>query len=423
MDATNEERLDALVIGAGFAGLATGARLKREADLRFAILERGDGVGHFWSRTYDRIHLHSPDHDLPDDGGLRATLPQLLRRDELLGYFRGYAAHHGLDGHLRLGTEARRIRDEGGEYRWRVETPRGVLRARFLAVATSVNRVPKRVALDGEGRFDGRVMHSAEYRNPTPFAGRSVLVVGSGNSGAEIALDLARGGASGVAMWVRAPRHFVPLSQVLALYKVFKALGQMSEAKLDAGHALTRGTPAFAREVWRRDLPMRALSVDLSRYGIRKPANGPVHDMMFAHRIPVMDVGAVDAIRDGSLRVIDGNARGLLGLTRQGVRFSDGEERFDDVILATGYEPGLERLLADPALTAPAYGCAHWPVTDGRCRSTVSPSLFFPGFDVTPLGGVSLGRWGWEVGDRIAEAAREGARYGSPARISRSMDA
>lgn len=406
MSAAAEETLDAVVVGAGFAGLATGARLRREPGLRFAVLERGGAVGHFWRGTYDRIRLHSPDHDLPHDGGLRAALPLLLSRDELLGYFRAYAAHHALDAHLRLDTEAVRIEHLGGEFSWRVETSRAVLRARYVAVATSVNRVPKRAALPGEADFAGRVLHSGEYRNPGPFSGRSVLVVGSGNSGAEIAYDLARGGAGSVAMWVRAPRHFIPLEPTLTLYRVFRALGQMSESKKAAAHALTRGTADFDREVRRRDLAMRALSVDLSRYGIRKPAAGPVHDMMYAHRIPVMDVGAIGAIRDGSLRVIDGNARPLVGLTRDGVRFGDGEERFDDVILATGYEPGLERLLPDRALTGPAHGCAHWPLTDGRCRSRVNPSLFFPGFDVTPLGGVSLGRWGWEVGDRIAEAAR-----------------
>ncbi len=403
---TPEETLDAVVVGASFAGLATGARLRREDGLRFAVLERGDGVGHFWSRTYDRIHLHSPDHDLPHDGGLRKALPLLLKREELLGYFRGYAQHHQLDEHLRLGTEATRIEHTTGAFPWRLETSKGVLRARCVAVATSVNRLPRRVTLGGEERFGGRVLHSGEYRNPTDFAGRSVLVVGSGNSGAEIALDLAQGGARAVSMWVRAPRHFIPLSPTLTLYKVARAFGQMSEAKQAASHALTRGTPAFDREVRTRDVVMRALSVDLSRYGIRKPTTPPVHGMMYEHRIPVMDVGAVKAIRDGSIRVIDGNVRAIEALTAGGVRFSDGEERFDDVILATGYEPGLERLLADADLTGPAHGCAHWPITDGRCRSRVRPTMFFPGFDVTPLGGVSLGRWGWEVGDRIAEVVR-----------------
>lgn len=392
---------DVLVVGAGFAGLATAARLRRSPRVRFALLEQGDGVGSFWKGTYDRVRLHSPDHDLPHDGGLRAGYPMLLGREKLIEYFSAYAAHHELAPHLRLGTRVERVRAQPGAHPWRVETSRGVLHARYLAVATSVNRVPVETRLDGAEGFAGRVLHSAAYRNPTSFRGRSVLVVGSGNSGAEIAVDLLDGGARAVAMWVRAPRHFIPLAPVLALYRTFRALGQMREAKLAATHALTRGTPAFDREVRTRDLPMKLLSADLSAFGIRKPEVGPIHGMLYHHRIPVMDVGAIARIRDGSLRVIDGNVRAIRGLSADGVVFADGEERFDDVVLATGYEPGLERFMDDRALFEDAHGHRHWPVTDGRCRSRVNPSVFFPGFDVTPLGGVSLGRWGWEVGDRI----------------------
>lgn len=394
--------MDVLVVGAGFAGLGTGARLRRARGVRFAILEQGGSVGQFWKGTYDRVRLHSPDHDLPQDGGLRRRYPLLLSRDQIVGYFQAYTDHHDLTPHLRLGTRVERVEELSGDYPWHVETNRGVLRARYLTIATSVNRIPKRTKLAGAESFGGRVLHSADYRNPAPFRDRCVLVVGSGNSGAEIALDLVEGGARSVAMWVRAPRHFVPLAPTLALYRTFRALGQMSEKKLAATHALTRGTAAFDREVRMRDLPMKLLSVDLSRFGIRKPEAGPIHEIMYHHRIPVMDVGAIARIRDGSIRVIDGNVRAIRGLTPTGVAFADGEERFDDVILATGYEPGLEKFLGEKDLLGSEHGHAFWPLTDGRCRSRVRPSVFFPGFDPTPLGGISLGRWGWEVGDRIA---------------------
>ena len=61
---------DALILGAGFAGLGAAARL-RQAGVPFAVLEQGPGVGAFWKGTYDRVRLHSPDHDLPQDGGLK----------------------------------------------------------------------------------------------------------------------------------------------------------------------------------------------------------------------------------------------------------------------------------------------------------------------------------------------------------------
>ena len=82
------EPLDALVIGAGFCGLGAGAALRARGVERFAILEQGGEVGHFWTKTYDRIHLHSAFHDLPDDGGLRRRFGIFLTRSQLLDYFR-----------------------------------------------------------------------------------------------------------------------------------------------------------------------------------------------------------------------------------------------------------------------------------------------------------------------------------------------
>ena len=106
----------------------------------------------------------------------------------------------------------------------------------------------------------------------------------------------------------------------------------------------------------------------------------------------------------GAIRVLDGNERPLEGLAEDGARLGGRVEPFDDVVLATGFEPGLEEFVDVPALLGPALWWKRHPLTDGRCRSRVHPTVFFPGFDRTPLGGLSLGRWGWEVGERMAEA-------------------
>jgi hypothetical protein len=127
-------------------------------------------------------------------------------------------------------------------------------------------------------------------------------------------------------------------------------------------------------------------------------------ELYHAGRIPTFDQGAIPKIRSGAIRVIDGNRRPIECFTEEGVRFGDGAERFDDVVLATGFEAGLEEFIADRELLGPVLFWKSHPLTDGRSRSRIHPSLFFPGFDRTPLGGVSLGRWGWEVGERIAEA-------------------
>jgi indole-3-pyruvate monooxygenase len=401
------ETSDALVVGAGFCGLAAGAALRARGVRRFAIVEQGARVGHFWTQTYDRLHLHSAFHDLPRDGGLRRDYPIFLSRDELLDYFARCAELHGLAPHLRLGTRVERIHrlplaEAGME--WELETTRGPLRARYLAVATAVNRVPKEPELPGRAGFRGRVLHSAAYRNARPFAGRSVLVVGSGTSAAEIAPDLVEGGAKAVALWVRAPRHFIPIRRMELLFRVFRLLGALSEKQAAATHRVTWGTPEFERIIAARDRLTALLSVDLSRYGIRKPERGPMAELCHAGRIPTFDQGAIGKIRSGAIRVIDGNRRPLEGSVENGVRLGEGSEPCDDVVLATGFEPRLDEFLDVPELLGPVLFWKRYPLTDGRSRSRVHPSVFFPGFDRTPLGGQSLGRWGFEVGECIADA-------------------
>jgi len=402
------EELDVVVIGAGFAGLATGAALRARGVRRFAILEQGDDVGHFWSKTYDRLHLHSAWHDLPHDGGASARYPMFKARDDLIDYFRGYALRHGLAEHLRFGERVLRITQlgsgRGDDADWRIETGRRELAARYLAVATAINRAPQIPPLVGREGFSGRVLHSSEYRNAEPFRGRRMLVVGSGNSAAEISLDLAQGGAGAVSMWVRGPRHFIPLRWMRRIFRTVRLLGQFSEPKMDARHRITFGTPEFEQAIAGPDRIASRFSADLSRYGIRRPERGPAFETFRNGRIPTYDVGAIEEIRRGRIHVIDGNERPIEGFEEEALRIGGDRERFDAVILATGFQPKLEEFLGEPRMLGPVRWLKRSALTDGRSRSSVLPSAFFPGFDPTPIGGLSLGRWGWEAGERIAEA-------------------
>src|SRR5262245_60240522 len=162
MPAMPAERLDAVVIGAGFCGLGAAAALRRRGVERFAVLEQGDQAGHFWSRTYDRLHLHSAFHDLPHDAGLRRDYPIFLSRDELLDYFARYVALHRLAPFLRFGTRVVRLaRIDPGAHdgaEWELETSAGSFHVRTVAVATAVNRVPKRPKIPEQEAFRGSVL-------------------------------------------------------------------------------------------------------------------------------------------------------------------------------------------------------------------------------------------------------------------------
>jgi len=152
-----------------------------------------------------------------------------------------------------------------------------------------------------------------------------------------------------------------------------------------------------------RDAEPRLFSVDLSAFGIRKPPYGPMLETFMTGRIPVFDQGAIRLIRQRAIRIVDGNLRPILTFTRDGVQLGSSAERFDTVLLATGFEPRLGEFIDDhQTLLGTVRWRRNFPLTDGRCRSRPVSSAFFPGFDQSVNGGLSLGRWGWEVGERIA---------------------
>src|SRR5205085_5232233 len=126
-----------------------------------------------------------------------------VSRDGVVRYLESYVRHHGLD--VRTGVEVQRVeRSDDGE-EWLLGTPDSTLHARYVVVATGYNHTPVLPDWPGRDGFSGDLIHGQDYRNPEPYAGRDVLVIGSGNTGAEIAVDLVEGGAARVRVAVRTP--------------------------------------------------------------------------------------------------------------------------------------------------------------------------------------------------------------------------
>lgn len=350
-------RTEALVIGAGPAGLALGACLQLAA-VPFLILERGDRVGPVWHRHYDRLHLHTPrsTSSLPHLP-LPRSFPRYPSRAQVIAYLEEYAAHFGLAPLFREEVlSARRV--DGG---WEVRTAGGLYRARQLVIATGFSRVPVVPSWPGEGEFNGRILHSSEYRNARPFRGQRVLVVGFGNSAGEIALDLAENGAEAV-MAVRGPVNVIPRDvlgiPIVRIGLLFRRLPP-------------RLTDAVARRLGRLTVG------DLSRYGLRRAPYGTMTQITRHARLPLIDIGTLALIRDGRIRV-----RGdLLRFTPSGVVFANGEaEDFDAVVLATGFRAAVDEFLEAPG-TCDERGT---PLSSGR--EALVPGLYFCGFRVTPGG-------------------------------------
>jgi hypothetical protein len=313
---------DIVVIGAGPAGLATSACLRQQG-LAHVVLEREQTVGSAWRRHYDRLHLHTT----KTCSGLPLTpwpksAPRYPSREQMVQYLQAYAAEHRVE--PRLGTTVHAVKRRGD--RFTLETSSGVMTPRVVVMATSYNGVPNLPSLPGLAGFQGTVVHAGEYRNATPYRDKRTLVVGCGNSGAEIALDLAEQGVD-VAMVVRGPVHVVPRDMLGQPTQHTNIL--LSHLPLGLRDAIAVATVGL-------------LVGDLSHWGIVRPAAGPNRMIEETGRVPLLDIGTVAMVKQGKICVLPA-AREILP---HGVRFAGGAEHpFEALIFATGYTPGLGRLI------------------------------------------------------------------------------
>jgi cation diffusion facilitator CzcD-associated flavoprotein CzcO len=367
--------IETLIVGAGPAGLAVAACLKR-AGREAGIVERERTVGSAWRRHYERLHLHTvkahsslPHLPFPRD------FPKYVPRARFVEYLDAYASAFELRPELGVTVERAEPIDGG----WRVETSAGSRESRFVVIATGYNRAPHRPQF--AGRFDGTILHSAEYKSGQPFAGQRVLVVGVGNTGGEIAVDLVEQGAAAVDLCVRGPVHVVKRdpfgipAQVMGL--------------------MTAWIPLPVRD------PMFKLLVkmtvgNLSRWGLTAPDEGIVAQVNRTGRIPLIDIGTVALIKEGKIGV----RPDLRELTAHGATFADGAAaEYDAIVLATGYRPSLEKLVPASVLDERGLPRRH------GCESEVK-GLFFAGFN-SPVTGMlrEIGREARRIAAEIARLA------------------
>jgi putative flavoprotein involved in K+ transport len=186
---TTQERYDVVVIGGGQAGLSVGHFLKRTG-LRFLIVDASARIGDVWRRRWDSLRLFTP---AKFDGlpGMRFPAPanSFPTKDQMADYLEAYAARFELP--VRTGTRVNRLSRSGDGYR--IETDGGAIEAAQVVVAMASYQTPRIPAFARELRGDIVQLHARDYRNPSQLRDGAVLIAGAGNSGAEIALDLARG--------------------------------------------------------------------------------------------------------------------------------------------------------------------------------------------------------------------------------------
>lgn len=342
-----------IIVGGGASGLSAAGAL-RHRGIDSVVLERDDELGGTWTRRYDRLHLHT----MRDFSGLAhfpipRRYPRYLSRQQFAEYLKEYARQLRLN--VVTGAAVSRVRRNGSG--WVIDLPdrgsRTPTEARVVVVATGQYGEPGVPAWAGRAIYTGRLLHSSSYANATPFTGLRVLVVGAGNSGAEIATDLSEGGAAFVALSVRTPPPIVPRDP-------FGMPVQRTSIVLSL-------LPPFVADRMARATARLALG-DLTRYGMPAAAFTPYG----RRHVPLIDVGFVAALKRGAIAI----RPAVADLTAAGVRFADGAaENFDAIVAATGFTSALPSLVdADGVL-----GDAGEPI--GRSGDpTRAPGLYFVGF-------------------------------------------
>jgi indole-3-pyruvate monooxygenase len=347
-----------IVIGAGPAGLAVGA-CHKQANVPCTILEQSDRVGSAWHRHYDRLHLHTdkrnselPFLPYPKD------YPRYISRSQLIEYLESYASKYRLD--IRFHQEvvsARYVHD-----RWEVQTPDSLYHALNLVIATGFNHEPFLPTWPGQDLFKGIILHSSQYKIGEPFRGKNVLVVGFGNSGGEIAIDLWEHGAQ-VSLAVRSAVNVIPRE----LFGI---------PVLSIGILLSRLPPEIADVI---NAPILRFTIgDLTKYGLRKLPYGPLTQIRRDGHIPLIDIGTLKFIKNGQITVHEG----IKEFTEEGVIFNNGKQmRVDAIILATGYHPRVHTFLTGISAVYDGDGI---PLSSGYEARV--PGLYFCGYYVAPTG-------------------------------------
>lgn len=198
---TGNDCLDVLVVGAGQAGLALGYHLAQQG-CRFLIVDAAPEVGHSWRTRWDSLRLFSPaQYDGLPGMDFPAPADSYPTKDQVADYLAGYATRFRLP--VLLGTRVDRL--ERTDERYVVHTSQGTLRAHQVVVATGPFQRPVVPAVASGLGDDVLQLHSAHYRNPAQVPEGPVLVVGAGNSGLQIADELAARHDVTIAVGTRSP--------------------------------------------------------------------------------------------------------------------------------------------------------------------------------------------------------------------------
>ncbi len=350
-----------IIIGAGPAGLAVAGRMKK-AGIEYTLLEKSQTVGNAWRNHYDRLHLHTvkqwshlPYMPFPDD------FPTYVSRKQLVDYLENYAAKFNIKP---IFNEEIIFIKKSGEH-WQLNANSGkTYLAENVIIATGLNSRPNVPKWKGQEKFKGDIVHSAFYKNPKPYIGKKTLVVGFGNTGAEVALDLSEHGVETYCV-ARGEISLVPRD--LNGRPVQVTAKQLEKLPFGLGD-------------WLGSQVRKVYFGNVKKYGLKIAKGHPAVLLRKTGKTPLIDIGTIAAIKKGDIKIMPD----IEHFTQTGVQFKNGQHvDFESVILATGYRAKIEELIERGQELLDKYNCPKGTTADGYHKG-----IYFVGFDNYKLGGI-----------------------------------
>lgn len=347
-----------LIVGASLSGLACAACLHKNG-IDYTLIEKHDKVATPWRKHYDRLHLHT------HKGG--SNLPHKKFGKEVQKYPSRLQVIEYLEDYQKefevtpiFNTEALKIEKAGNT--WITETTTGQYRSSNLIMATGAFSKPKPLEFKGLETFIGTAIHSSEYQTGKAFENRKVLVVGFGNSACEIAIDLYEQGAI-PAMAVRSPVNIVPRDVLgIPILQISQLLSVLRPKTADK----------IAKPI------VRVAIGDISKLGLKKMPYGPLEEIAKDMKSPVLDIGTVDHIRKGHIKMYD-DIDHIAGNT---VHFKSGnKETFHAIVAGIGfYRDYADILKVDQS----RFDDLKYPVH--KQKHFGKEGLYFCGYWISPTG-------------------------------------
>lgn len=355
------KKITTIIVGSGPAGLAIAGRFAHLGIDDYLILESSDHFGNAWRHHYDRLHLHTvkqwshlPHLPFPDD------YPIYVPREKVVEYLEHYTKRFDIEPKYQQKVVDVSRTEDG----WQVSTDSEKFIAKHVVIATGVNNIPKIPTWPGKELFKGDITHSRYYKNPEKYKNKKVLIIGMGNTGAELAYDLADHGVN-VYLSVRSPISLVPRD--LSGRPVQVTARQLAKLPFGLGD-------------WLGSQIRKIYFGNLDKYGLPISKMHPAVQLRETGKTPVIDIGTIAAIKDGRIKVI----QDIKSFDKDSIYTKDGKNiSVDSVILATGYHAALETIIPGIASFLDDNGLPKRPIASGDFSQ-----LYFIGFDNYKLGGI-----------------------------------